>query len=100
MCVANASPHVIKLWLVASNGMLPEKYLHSYNRTNPVLVSIEFKTVTMMRRIRPPSAFEDITGFRTVVSVCLVIIIVLYMSCNEQCHACHAMNTVLLMSCN
>ena len=55
-------PHVLKLWLGASNAMLPVKY---FTPTKPVFMSVEFhgdhKTVTKLRCIWSLSVFGIFT---------------------------------------
>ena len=67
-------PHVLKLWLLISKGMLPVKY---FTPTKPLFVSVKFhgdhETATMMRQNLAALSFGDISGFKIVVSVCLYV---------------------------
>ena len=81
---ASGPPIVLKLSLGVSKGMLPVKYFHSDNVDNVRQISrrpydchkVELNMATLIR--------GDITGFKTVVYVCVfarVVLICSFRSC-------------------
>ena len=68
---ASGPPHVLEMWLGVSKGMLPVKCVRS-NKAFFMLVEFhgDHKTVIKLRLFWPCSVFWDITGYKSMVSVC------------------------------
>ena len=53
---ASGPPHVLRLWLGFSKGMLPERYFHSINASFLLIeCHIDHTTLTKSKAIWPPS---------------------------------------------
>ena len=69
---ASGPPHVLKLWLVISKGMLPITYFHS-NKASFCIIQISWSSYDCQKvEVNLAThSLGDITGFKTVASVCL-----------------------------